>query len=58
MDTTIQEDDEFYRRNPTISDKMHCVLFVVNAQHVLEGDHAPLFRVRRRLQEMSKFKTA
>lgn len=30
-DLEIQENSAFYRNNPTISDKMHCVLFVVNA---------------------------
>lgn len=30
-DLEIQEDSVFYRNNPTISDKMHCVLFVVKA---------------------------
>lgn len=27
----IQEDSEFFRRNPTISERIHCVLFVANA---------------------------
>lgn len=53
--TTIQEDDELYRRNPTISDKMHCVLFVINADHVLGGDHAALLRIRSHMQDMSEF---
>lgn len=32
----IQESDDFYRNNPTISDKMHCVLFVVRADNLDE----------------------
>lgn len=32
----IQENDDFYRNNPTISDKMHCVLFVVKADDLDE----------------------
>lgn len=32
----IQENDDFYRNNPTISDKMHCVLFVVRADDLDE----------------------
>lgn len=51
--TTIQEDDELYRRNPTISDKMHCVLFVINADHVLGGDHAALLRIQRHMRDMN-----
>lgn len=30
-DRAIQKNDGLYRENPTISEKMHCVLFVVNA---------------------------
>lgn len=32
----IQENNDFYRNNPTISDKMHCVLFVVRADDLDE----------------------
>lgn len=32
----IQENDDCYNNNPTISDKMHCVLFVVNACNIDE----------------------
>lgn len=32
----IQEGDDFYRNKPTISDKMHCVLFVVRADDLDE----------------------
>lgn len=53
QETSIQEDSEFYRRNPTFSDKMHCVLFVINAEHVLEGDHDVIVRIQRRLQDFN-----
>lgn len=51
---TIREDDEFYKLNPTISDKMHCVLFVINVDFIVGGDHELLKSVQRDLQLMSK----
>lgn len=33
----IDENDNYYRRNPTISDKMHCILFVAKADEIEEG---------------------
>lgn len=50
---TIREDDEYYRMNPTISDKMHCVLFVINAHLIVGGEHYLLQRVKRDLQIMN-----
>lgn len=44
---TIQEDSDFFRKKPTISDKMHCVLFVVNAFTL---DRQADFRVLRWMQ--------
>lgn len=52
-DTTIREDDDSYRRNPTLSEKMHCVLFVINADTQI-GEYDELKRVQHRLQNMSK----
>lgn len=51
---TIREDDESYRMNPTISVKMHCVLFVINADLIVGGEHDLLQSVQRDLQQMSK----
>lgn len=51
---TIREDDEYYRLNPTISDKMHCVLFVIKADFLVEGEHDLLKSVQPDLQNMSK----
>lgn len=50
---TIREDDEFYKLNPTISDKMHCVLFVINVDFIVGGDHELLKSVQRDLQLMN-----
>lgn len=41
---TIQENDGFYRNNPTISDKMHCVLFVVKADDLSDQTDVAVFR--------------
>lgn len=51
-DTTIREDDDSYRRNPTLSEKMHCVLFVINANTQI-GEYDELKRVQHRLQKMN-----
>lgn len=54
----IQENDEYYRRNPTLSDKMHCVLFVVDGEQDLkENDsvYSPLKRLQKNLEDMSKY---
>lgn len=40
---TIQENDGFYRNNPTISDKMHCVLFVVKADDLYDQTDVAVF---------------
>lgn len=53
QDTSIQEDSEFYRHNPTFSDKMHCVLFVINAEHVLGGEHDVIVRIQNCLQDFN-----
>lgn len=53
QDTTIQEDSEYYRHNPTLSDKMHCVLFVINAERVLGGEHDVVVRIQNRLQDFN-----
>lgn len=53
---TIQENDEYYRRNPTLSDKMHCVLFVVNGEQDLkENDsvYSPLKSLQNHLEDMN-----
>lgn len=44
---TIQENDEYYRRNPTLSDKMHCVLFVVNGEQDLKENDSVYSRLKR-----------
>lgn len=36
-DREIQRNDGLYRENPSISEKMHCVLFVVNADMLDKG---------------------
>lgn len=36
-DREIQKNDGLYREKPTISEKMHCVLFVVNADMLDKG---------------------
>lgn len=52
--TTIQEDCDFYRDTPTISDRMHCVLLVINEEHLTEeeemnGFFAALLRIQNRI---------
>lgn len=51
-ETAIREDDDSYRRNPTLSEKMHCVLFVINADTQI-GEYDELKRVQHRLQTMN-----
>lgn len=49
---SIHEESEFYRRRPTLSDRMHCVLFVINAEQVQERpDYNTLLRVQRHLAD-------
>lgn len=53
---SIQESDEYYRINPTLSDKMHCVLFVVNGnQDLKENDsvYMPLKSLQDDLEDMN-----
>lgn len=46
----IDENDDYYRRNPTISDKMHCILFVAKADEIEEGvDFTVLKNIQRYL---------
>lgn len=47
----IKKDSEFYRRNPGISDKMHCVLFVVSAAEVQQDKHIGLMRIQSYLAD-------
>lgn len=53
QETTIQDDSPFYRHNPTLSDKIHCVLFVINSERVLGGEHDVLMRIQNRLQDLN-----
>lgn len=51
----IDENDEHYRRNPTICDKMHCILFVAKADNIEEGvDFTVLQNIQRYLSSKSK----
>lgn len=43
----IQKDSEFNNRNPTISDRMHCVLYVVPADHSSREQTSVLSKVRQ-----------
>lgn len=46
----IDENDEYYRRNPTISDKMHCILFVAKADDIEKSvDFTVLKNIQRYL---------
>lgn len=46
----IPESSDFYRSNPTISDKMHCVLFVVKADNIDQNvDFSVLKSIQRYL---------
>lgn len=42
----IQSDSEFNNRNPTISDRIHCVLYVVPADHSRKEKKSKLSRIR------------
>lgn len=56
QETSIDEESDFYRETPTLSDKMHCVLFVINAEQVQERpDYNTLQRVQRHLADESEF---
>lgn len=44
-DNEIQVDDEFYRGNPTISEIMHCVLFIVNADQLHKEREYPTLKI-------------
>lgn len=35
----IREDDEFYKLNLIIFDRMYCVLFVINVDFIVGGDY-------------------
>lgn len=41
----IREDDEFYRINLIIFDRMYCVLFVIKVDLIVGGDYDLLRRV-------------
>lgn len=46
-DHEIQDNNERYRGLPTISDKMHCVLFVIDAKSLdEEGDYPVLKEIQ------------
>lgn len=52
QETSIDEESDFYRGTPTLSDRMHCVLFVINAEQVQERpDYNTLLRVQRHLAD-------
>lgn len=53
---SIRESDDKYRNNPTLSDKMHCVLFVVDGtQDLTENDsvYRPLKCLKSSLEDMN-----
>lgn len=53
-DRAIQKNDGLYRENPTISEKMHCVLFVVNADKLYkEREYSTLTHIKHYLAEKS-----
>lgn len=50
QEISIHENSGFYKKNPTLSDRMHCVLFVINAEQVQERpDYNTLLRVQHHL---------
>lgn len=54
-DQGIQADNGHYRRLPTISDKMHCVLFIIDAAIFDEQvDYSVLKRIQKNLGLKSK----
>lgn len=40
----IQDNNGLYRKHPNISDKMHCVLFVIDAKSLDEEEDYPVLR--------------
>lgn len=50
----IQEDSEFFRRNPTISERIHCVLFVANADQDQREHNNVLGTIQKHLGDNSK----
>lgn len=49
QEISIQEESDFYRR-PTLSDRMHCVIFVINAENVQElSEYKTLLMVQQHL---------
>lgn len=49
---SIHEESEFYRQNPTLSDRMHCVIFVIDAEQVQErSDYITLLTLQRHLAD-------
>lgn len=55
-DREIQNNDGFYRENPTVSTIMHCVLLVVNADMLdKRSDFSTLKNIQLYLAEKSTF---
>lgn len=55
----IQDNNGLYRRHPNISDKMHCVLFVIDAKSLEEeGDYPEFRQIQRILALKSKLRTS
>lgn len=50
----IQKDSLFNNRNPTISDRMHCVLYVTQANQDLIEQTSVLENVRRHVDDLGK----
>lgn len=50
----IQIDSPHYRQDPTISDRIHCVLFVMKADLIREENNNFLKRVRSHIADKSK----
>lgn len=50
-DRGIQEDSVFLNKNPTISDKMHCVLYVTDSNQVQHDQSAILRNVRAHVDD-------
>lgn len=53
-DSGIQKDSKFNNRNPTISDRMHCVLYVTQANQDQIEHTFVLDNVRRHVDDLGK----
>lgn len=53
----ISDDSIYLRKNPTISDTMHCVLYVASADQDLKEDRSILKRLQIHLRDKSKYRS-